>query len=219
MTRSRPAPKPRPRGRPPKQGRATEILAAAHEVFIAKGFAGARLDDIAARAGVGKGTLYLYFESKEALFEALVQAAVVPNLAQLEALARDWQGTQADLLRHVLGVLARALGEGPLAAFPKLVIAEATAFPELARRYRERVIDRALALFAGVVARGAAAGEFRPVDPEAAARSVIAPFLLAAIWQSCFARFDHAPIDQAAMLAAQADLLIEGLAAREGPRP
>jgi len=205
----------RPRGRPSKQGRAEDILEAALAEFVDKGFARARLDDVARRAGVAKGTLYLYHDSKEALFEALVQAAVVPNLARLEAAARDWPDSQTDLLRHLMARIAAALREGPLAAFPRLIIAEATSFPELARHYRAQVIERGLALFARVVERGVATGEFRPVDPLAAARSVVAPFLLAAIWQSCFARFDAEPLDQSALLAAQVELLLDGLRVRE----
>jgi AcrR family transcriptional regulator len=211
----------RSRGRPRKEGRAEDILAAALDVFIAKGFAGARLDDIAARAGVSKGTLYLYFDNKEAMFEALVQTAIVPNIERLETVARTWQGTQADLLRHMLQALAAALREGRIAAFPKLIIGEASNFPELARRYREQVIMRALALFGGVIARGIEAGEFRPVDPETAARLVVAPFLLAAIWRACFARFDPEPPDESALLARQVDLLLAGLLVRapgEEPR-
>src|SRR5262249_23956569 len=102
----------RPRGRPAKENRSRDILAAARAVFAEKSFAAARLDDIAARAGVSKGTLYLYFDSKEALFEALLCAAVLPNLERLEGLVTAWNASSAALLRQMLGVLTGVLREG-----------------------------------------------------------------------------------------------------------
>jgi len=207
----------RPRGRPAKENRSRDILAAALAVFAEKGFAAARLDDIAARAEVSKGTLYLYFDSKEALFEALVRAAVLPNLERLEGLVTAWNGSSAALLRQMLGVLTGVLREGRITAFPKLIIAEATTFPHLARLYREQVAERGLKLIAGVMERGVASGEFRPVDPTAAARLFIAPVLFIAIWRVTFAQFDDRKLDEAALLATHADLLIRGLLAHPPP--
>ena len=204
-----------------KEARPQELLDAAFEVFSEKGFSAARLDEIAAKAGVGKGTLYLYYPSKEALLEALVDTAVLPNVERLERLVDAWPGSSEALLRHLFELVAGLMQEGRLTAFPKLVIAEASNFPAFAERYRHRVIDRGLAVFAKVLARGVERGEFRPVDPAISARLCFAPFLLFAIWRTCFARFDDEPFDAAAFMAAHAEALLHGIvvtASREPPR-
>ncbi len=204
-------PETRPRRRR-KEARPQELLDAAFEVFTEKGFSAARLEEIAARAGVGKGTLYLYFPSKEALLEALIDTALLPNVERLEQLVAEWPGTTEALLRRIFDLMGGLMREGRLSAFPKLVIAEASNFPAFAERYRRRVIDRGLGLLAKVVARGIERGEFRAVDPAITARLCIAPFLLFSIWQTCFARFDEEPFDAAAFMAAHAEALLHGIA-------
>jgi AcrR family transcriptional regulator len=202
----------RRRGRPRKVASPDDLLAAALRVFAEKGFAAARLDEVAREAGVSKAALYLYFESKQAIFEALVRSAVVPNIERLEALVAGWQGSTADLLRNLVQTVARFLVEGEISSFPKLIIAEASNFPDLAWFYRTAVIERALGLLASIVRRGVEAGEFRPTDPLLAARLVIAPLLLSAIWKTCFARHDAKPFDPAPLLHLHVDTLIRGLA-------
>ena len=206
------APPVRRRGRPRKIAHPDDLLAAALRVFAEKGFAAARLDDVAREAGVSKAALYLYFESKQAIFEALVRSAVVPNVARLEARVAAWQGSAADLLRSLVEAIAGIVIESELSAFPKLIIAEASNFPDLARLYRTAVIERVLGLLASIVERGIAAGEFRPTDPKLAARLVMAPLLFSAIWKTCFARHDPAPFDPAPLLALHVDTLLKGLA-------
>lgn len=206
------APEFRRRGRPRKIARPEDILAAALRVFAEAGFARARLEDVAREAGVSKAALYLYFESKQAIFEALVRSAVLPNVERLEALVAGWQGTTADLLRNFVQTLARPLVAGEVAAFPRLIIAEASNFPDLAQFYRTTVIERALGVLTKVVARGVAAGEFRPVEPALAARLVMAPLLFSAIWKTCFARPDDGPFDPAPLLSLHVETLLRGLA-------
>jgi AcrR family transcriptional regulator len=196
-----------------KEARPQELLEAALEVFVEKGFSAAKLDEIAARAGVSKGTLYLYFESKEALLEALVRAAVVPNIERVEAMAEGWTGATPELLRRLLQVLGSVLEEGRVAAFPKLVVAESGNFPAFAERYRREVIDRGLGLFARIIGRGVERGEFRPVDPDTTARLCLAPMIFLAIWQTSFARFDTVPFDARAFVDAHIDTLLHGLLA------
>lgn len=205
---------PLPRRR--KEARPGEILEAALALFTERGFSATRLEDIAARAGVSKGTLYLYFPGKEAIFTALVRHAVLPNIARVEALAEGWSGPQASLLRRMIELLGGALREERVAAFPKLVIAESGNFPELARQYREEVIERGLGLFARVIAAGVTAGEFRPVDPAHAAKLCVAPVLLMALWRTCLARGDEPPLDAAGLVEAHLTTLLRGLAAEGG---
>ena len=141
-------------------------------MFAEKGFAGARMDDIARRAGVTKGTIYLYFENKEAVFKTLVRDSIGATLAGVTANARDFEGSAKDLLRFALGAMAHLLTTSDRVVLPKIIIAESGNFPELARFYREEIIDKGLALMSGLIERGIAQGEFRKV-PVAACRAAL----------------------------------------------
>src|SRR5512144_2129197 len=112
------------------EARPGELVEAALALFSQRGFAATRLEDVAARAGVSKGTVYLYFESKEQLFEAVLRQAVAPNLDRLEALVRSFDGTTEELLQNLVQVLGGVL-DGQLPAVAKLVIAESSNFPAL----------------------------------------------------------------------------------------
>lgn len=207
-----PSTAPRRRGRPRKIARPEDLLAAALRVFAERGFAAARLDDVAREAGVSKAALYLYFESKQAIFEALVRSAVLHNIERLEAMVAGSEESAGDLLRRLVQAVARLVVETELAAFPKLIVAEATNFPDLARLYRSAVIERVLGLVARIIRRGIETGEFRPADPHLAARLVMAPLLFAALWKTCFAPHDPMPFDPAPLLALHVDVLVRGLA-------
>lgn len=201
-----------------KDARPHEILEAALAVFAEKGFAAARMDDIAARARVSKGTIYLYFPSKEAVFKALVQEMLGPQLVRFGDLANAHRGPIAPLLAEILRSLGRFLASSDRVVLPKIVIAEAGNFPDLARIYREEIIERGLALFGGLVKAGMARGEFRDIAPQHAARLCVAPLLLAAIWRTTFARLDAAPYDYEGLIEAHIATLLRGLA-REEPAP
>ena len=174
---------PKPRWRRRKDARPDEIVAAALELFATHGFAATRLDDIARRAGVSKGTLYLYFPSKEELFKSVVREALLPNLAKAEARLAEDKGPTARVLEDILGGLAGMAAGTRLGAIPKLVIAEAGNFPSLAEFYVEAVPKRGFAMFRRLIERGVAQGEFRPVDAEAVAPLFAAPILLMALWK------------------------------------
>src|SRR4029077_4642731 len=126
-----------------------------------KGYAGARMDDIARRAGVTKGTIYLYFENKEAVFKTLVRDTIGATLAGVTASARDFQGSAKDLLRFALGAMANLLTNSDRVVLPKIIIAESGNFPELARFYRNEIVDKGIALMSSLIERGIARGEFR----------------------------------------------------------
>src|SRR5687767_15151188 len=170
-----------------KDARPAELLEAALDVFAEKGFTAARMEDIAARAGAAKGTVYLYFPSKEAVFEALVRTRIVPNIERAEALVAEHQGPVAPLFRQLLAVLAVVVRDARIVVLPRLLIGELYRFPELARFYKANVLDRGLGLIAGVHRRGVATGEFRPQDSDAVARLVIAPVLLMAVFKTVLA--------------------------------
>ena len=187
---------------------------AALELFAEKGYAATRLEDVARRAGVTKGTIYLYFENKEALFKAVVRQTIIPNIAQAERDAAAFAGSAAELLRDTIMRWWRVIGETKLSAIPKLVMSEAVNFPALARFYQHEVVMRSHRLVAGVVRRGVARGEFVPVNVAAVARLAMAPVVLAVVNQhsvySCV-REARETFDARSYLATHIDILLRGL--------
>jgi AcrR family transcriptional regulator len=125
-----------------KEARPAELTAAALELFVEKGFVGTRLDDVAARAGVSKGTLYLYFDSKEALFKAVIREGILPILDEGAGMVDNFTGSSADLLRGLILEWWKRIGSTSLGGVPKLMISESGNFPELANYYHDTVITR-----------------------------------------------------------------------------
>ncbi|HTT99287.1 MAG TPA: TetR/AcrR family transcriptional regulator [Rhizomicrobium sp.] len=197
-----------------KQARPTEILDAALSVFAEKGYAGTRMDEIAKRAGVTKGTIYLYFESKEAVFKTLVRDSIGATLADVTANVSNFQGSAKDLLRFALNAMGHLLTTSDRVVLPKIIIAESGNFPELAHFYREEIIDKGLALMSSLIERGIAQGEFRKVPVQHAVRLCIAPVLLGAIWRVTFGQFDSEPYDYAGLIETHLDVLFRGLSAK-----
>jgi AcrR family transcriptional regulator len=209
---------PATRWRRRKTARPAEILAAALASFAERGYAATRLDDVAARAGVTKGTLYLYFRNKEELFKAVVRQELVPNIERAEAMVAGSQAPSLVMLEQLLGTFSRILGS-PLSAIPKLVLTEAGNFPDLARFYLEEVVDRGKALFRNVLERGIAAGEFRQIDCEHTVVCVIAPMLLATLWRHSLEPHSGRGLDIDALSRTQMDLLRRALVQNPGERP
>ena len=196
-----------------KQARPTEILDAALSVFAEKGYAGTRMDEIARRAGVTKGTIYLYFESKEAVFKTLVRESIGATLASVTTSVGSFQGSAKDLIRFALNAMGHLLTTSDRVVLPKIIIAETGNFPELARFYREEIIDKGLALMSSLIERGIAQGEFRRVPIQHAVRLCIAPVLLGAIWRVTFGQFDSEPYDYKGLIDTHLDVLFRGLSA------
>ncbi|WP_424814194.1 TetR/AcrR family transcriptional regulator [Roseococcus sp. YIM B11640] len=200
-----------------KADRPAELLDAALDTFVERGFAAARMGDIAERAGVSKGTIYLYYTSKEAIFEALVRRNIIPRLEAAEAALRASGLPAAVQLRRLLELMAEATADPRIAAVPKLVLSEAGNFPEMARFYRNEVVGRGLALVQGILRRGMDGGELRALDPELTARLFVAPMILSALWQTSFAPIEEAPVPPASLIALHLDLFLGAIAAPDGP--
>ena len=196
-----------------KEARPGELTAAALALFVEKGFAATRLEDVARRAGVSKGTLYLYFDSKESLFKAVIREGIFPVLAENEAIAAQHAGSSFDLLARFLDNWWAKIGQTAFAGIPKLIVAESSNFPELAQFYYENVILRGRALVGGALARGMASGEFRRLDVETTIDVVIAPILMLLIWRFSLASCQGAESDPQPYLRVHMDLLREGLCA------
>ncbi len=207
---------PPPRWQRRKDARPSEILAAALEEFVEHGYAATKLEDVARRAGVTKGTLYLYFESKEALFKAVVRETIVPLLAAAERMVDDHTGSPDQLLRRLMHQWWDSLDAAQLAGIPKLVISEASNFPELAQFWFDEVVQRGRQIFAGVVRRGSEGGAFRQVDVDLAVRAVLAPILMAAIWKHSFEACERKRFAVQPYLDASIDMYLRGLAAAPG---
>jgi AcrR family transcriptional regulator len=188
-----------------------EILEAALALFVEKGFAGTRLDDVAARAGLSKAAIYLYFEDKTALFQGVVRQAIGSNLMTVESLAKAHQGPVAALIPGLLEFMASRVEDTSMASIAKVVIAESRAFPEIGRFYLKEVIGRGIPIFEGLIARGVESGEFRPVDPMLTVRSLIGPMLLSIVWKTVFEPIGAEKLDVRALARHHADLMLRAL--------
>ncbi|AKR57378.1 TetR family transcriptional regulator [Devosia sp. H5989] len=175
-----------PKFRRRAEARPDEVLDAALDLFITRGFAATRVEDIARQAGLSKGAVYLYFPSKEALMEGLVRRAVAPiaslALHQLEGVEGDPRLAISATLRMVAGKLA----DPRLIAIPRLIMREVVQFPELAEMYRKEVLEQIIPVAIGLINRGIAEGYLRPVDPELTVRSIVGPIALHLILAEVF---------------------------------
>ncbi len=197
-----------------KDARPGEILTAALACFAERGFAATRLDDVALRAGVTKGTVYLYFQNKEELFKAVVRQELLPNIARAEAMVGDATEPASRRLKRLIQGFFEVISS-PVSAIPKLVLAEAGNFPELARFYLDEVVHRGMALVRHVLCTGIERGEFRAVDVESTVMCVIAPAIFAMLWRHSLGRHEPDVLDPRALCAAHLRLLLNGLAIRK----
>ncbi|MBS0354837.1 MAG: TetR/AcrR family transcriptional regulator [Proteobacteria bacterium] len=170
-----------------KEARPSELAAAALSLFIEKGFAATRLDEVAARAGVSKGTLYLYFDSKEALFKAVIEEGVLPLFDEMEAKLETLRDDPERLLREILLDWWQKVGMTDLGGISKLIIAEAGNFPEVARYHHEAVIVRWMALLGSAIDIGIERGVFRPLDVPTLRQLVFFPLLMLSVWKNSMA--------------------------------
>jgi AcrR family transcriptional regulator len=199
-----------------KEARPGELVAAALECFAERGFAATKLDDIAAKAGVSKGTVYLYFPSKEELFKAVVRETILPNLVRAESLLAGPDISCAEQLRRLIEFMTGRMASSPIGVIPKLVVTEAGNFPDLARFYLENVVHRGFGLIGRVLERGIATGEFRPLDVRHTTFCVIAPILLTALWRHSLGRIEPQALDPDTLWHTHVDLLVRGLLREAG---
>lgn len=199
-----------------KEARPGELLAAALDLFVEKGYAATRVEEVAARAGVSKGTLFLYFPSKEELFKAVVREHISGRFAEWEATLADFTGTCSDMVEYAFSAWWERIGSTKASGLGKLVIAEAHNFPEIARFYRSEVILPAHELIRQILQRGMASGEFRELDLEYAIHLVDAPLIQLDLMLSagalCMA--DPSSFDPQKYLRTHAQNLLMGLRPR-----
>lgn len=208
-----------PRWQRRKEARPEEILRAAMEIFVERGYAAARLEEVGARAGVSKGTLYLYFNSKEDLFLSSVRDSIVPHIQSGEQLIAEFQGRPIDLLREVYDGWALVVTDPLMGGLCKLMVAEAANFPDVAHFYMEEVVKRTRAMFASVIHRCMEAGELRHAPIDLVVREMTAPILFAVIWRHSLANLDDTPLDFQIYLDFHFNILLQGLQPITGEQP
>lgn len=194
-----------------KEDRPGEIVEAALAVFSEKGFAAAKLDEIARRAGLSKGALYLYYETKEDIFHAVVKTAVAPNVAAIRSRIEAFPGPFGALLALLLPTMAQILSTSPVAAIGKMVISEGRNFPELARYWHDELVAPMIALMSGQIARAQTRGEVRAGDPRLFSVQIVSPFLMALLWRETFVPVGAPALPLEALAAQHLAVLQAGL--------
>lgn len=201
--------------RAPPEIRQADILDAALAEFASHGFEGARVEDIARQAQVSKGTVYLYYPTKQALFEALVRRDIAPRVAAAVGILKDYNGPLEPVLMGVAQMASAAIRDGRLPIYPKLIIAESGRFPDLAVFYRREVVGQMLGAMTGLFERALLRGEISGVTAEMAAHLAIAPVLKAMLWELVFGKVDDVPFPPEPYLKAHIQVFLRGLNYKE----
>lgn len=201
-----------------KEARPGELLDAALDLFVEKGFAATRSEEVAARAGVSKGTLFLYFPSKEELFKAVVRENISGRFSEWVREFEEFEGSTPDMVRYCLRVWWERLGATRASGITKLMISEARNFPELAAFYQQEVIRPANELIARILERGVRRGEFRPMDIEYTTFSLVAPMVFLIMMKHSLGACvpQEMPLDPLRYVEAQLETLLHGLCVRPG---
>jgi AcrR family transcriptional regulator len=184
--------------------RRAAIVEAALEEFIARGFTATRLDDVARRAGVAKGTIYLHFKDKESMFEELISTAIVPLLGRLVP-QPSMSGTVRDALEGFANAFIQEVATTRRGDIIRLIVAEGPRFPAIADFYYREVISRGLAAMRALIELAVARGEIKHPELAHFPQIVVAPAIVAVIWKSLFER--HSPLDAIEMLRVHLDLI------------
>lgn len=203
--------KKQPRWQRRAEDRPREICSAALEVFAEKGFAAAKLDEIARRAGVSKGTLYLYFKDKEQLFRAVVRNSIAPNVETIISALASVDRPFEEIVPAFFAAFAQNIGRIPVGAVAKMVIGESRNFPELARVWHDEIASKAIGAMARLVAKAQAKREVREGDPRLYAFTLMGPMVLGALWTTTLVPVGGEPLDLPRLAAQHAEAVLHGL--------
>lgn len=198
----------RPRTKP-REARNEDILNAALELFSRDGFSATRIDDVAERAGISKGTVYLYFKSKEELFEAVVRRFIEPHIENMGTISEQTDLNAEELLRRQVRILYKQIAATNLREILRMLMAEGERFPHLIDYYFDNVISRGFVAIAAVIARGVKEGEFRNIHVEQYPQTIVGPVIMAGIWKSLLERRKELDVDS--LYETHIDLLLRGL--------
>ncbi len=192
-----------------KDARPAEIIEAGLAEFAEKGFAGARLSDVAARAGVVKGTIYRYFDNKEALFQAAVKSRIISTLDDVGDLVEAYPGSTDELLRLVLKVIYEKIVASDARVLLRIIIAEGARFPDIPAYYYRESIAKGMALIDRIVQRGISRGEFQDGPMTKMPNIIMGPAIFAAVWKMTFEPVE--PLDLDLFMEAHVDMALNGL--------
>lgn len=213
-----PTPRPAPETAAPrrarrKEARPGELIEAALHLFVEKGFAATRVEEVAARAGVSKGTLFLYFPSKEDLFKAVVRENIAGRFMEWNDEFEQFTGDSAELVRYAMHTWWERIGMTPASGITKLVMSEAGTFPEIASFYQQEVIGPGHALIRRILQRGVDRGEFRTMALDYAVYSLIAPMIFLLMWKHSMAPCcpPSQQLDPDTFIDTQVDLILGGM--------
>jgi AcrR family transcriptional regulator len=195
-----------------KQARPQELLDAALELFVEKGFAATRAEEVAHRAGVSKGTLYLYYPSKEELFKAVIGQSLGSRIAETAQQVDAWRGAMAPLLEGLLVQWWQRVYASPASGTFKIMVSEIRNFPEIADFYVRNVIEPGSALIGRIVQQGIDSGEFRRVDVESVVNSLVLPMVMLCVHKHGLAACSAHQIDGHRFIAEHVALVVRGLA-------
>jgi TetR/AcrR family transcriptional regulator len=203
-----------------KEARPGELLDAALDLFVEKGFAATRAEEVAVRAGVSKGTLFLYFPSKEELFKAVVRENISGRFAEWNEEFKTFEGTSAEMVRYCMQVWWERIGSTRASGITKLIISEARNFPDIAAFYSKEVIEPGEQLIRRILKRGVDSGEFQIPDLDYAVYAILAPMIWLIMMKHSLGACvpSDRPLDPVRYLQSQADTLLHGFAARPGDK-
>ena len=203
-----------------KDARPGELLEAALELFVQKGFAATKAEEVAKLAGVSKGTLFLYFASKEELFKAVVRENIIGRLTEWNAEFERFQGSTADMLRYCMRSWWERIGSTKASGITKLMMSETHNFPELAAFFEHEVVLPGNELIQRILQRGVDRGEFQPIDMKYGVYTVLAPLMFLSMWKHSLGTcVGAAEINPEHYIAVQAETLLAGLSVRPLPLP
>ena len=201
-----------------KEARPGELLDAALDLFVEKGFAATRVEEIAARAGVSKGTLFLYFPSKDELFKAVMRESIAGRLVEWNSDFEAFKGSSCEMLSYCMNSWWDRVGATRASGLTKLMMSEAANFPDIAAFYQHEVVQPGHSLICRILQRGIDRGEFRPMDLDYTVYSVVAPMVFMILSQHSMGVCmpNNLTLDPQKYIAAQLDILLNGMRAAPG---
>lgn len=194
-----------------KDERPTEILDAALELFGTKGFVSTKIDDIAKQAGVSKGTVYLYYPSKETLFKEMVYVLMLPRIKEVELYISNYQGKQTELLILIINRWWQTIKSSGLTGIPKLIISEADKFPDLTKFYVKEVIHRIHTIVVNVLNNGVKQNEFKKMNTALTARVIMSSLVYFSMWETSLKKYDKKDLKVEDMIEQQIKLVLDGI--------
>ena len=194
-----------------KDERPLEIMLAAVDLFVTNGFVSTKIDDIAKKAGVSKGTIYLYYSSKESLFKAMVHDLMLPKIKLVEDFISTYEGSQLELLRIVILQWWVTVKESGLTGVPKLIMTEADKFPDLTKLYVKEVIHRVQAILINIISSGIKEQHIREIDPILSSRVIMSSLVYFSMWHTTLRKFDQKGLKVENLIEQQIDILINGI--------